>query len=111
MAAGGEALVEVDVPAEITGAALMGERAFEAKCIACHGENGAGVNGAGPPLIHKIYEPGHHGVAAFWLATQNGVRAHHWKFGSMPPVDGLTKSDVDNIVAYIRTLQQTNGIF
>jgi mono/diheme cytochrome c family protein len=106
----GPALVNVAVPESLPDIALMGKRGFEAKCIACHGENAAGVDGAGPPLVHKIYEPSHHGDAAFWLATQNGVRAHHWKFGNMPPVGGLTKSDVDAIVAYVRALQAANGI-
>ncbi len=47
---------------------------------------------------------------AFYLAAQNGVRAHHWKFGDMPPQDGLTKADVAGIVTYVRELQRTNGI-
>ena len=104
------ALVQVSEPEVLSDIAVMGKRGFEAKCIACHGVNAAGVDGAGPPLVHKIYEPSHHGDASFWLATQNGVRAHHWKFGNMPPVDGLSKADVDAIVAYIRALQQANGI-
>ena len=104
------ALVQVSEPEVLSDIAVMGKRGFEAKCIACHGVNAAGVDGAGPPLVHKIYEPSHHGDASFWLATQNGVRAHHWKFGNMPPVDGLSKADVDAIVAYIRVLQQANGI-
>ncbi|MXQ07838.1 c-type cytochrome [Alphaproteobacteria bacterium GH1-50] len=106
----GAALVQVRLPETLTDIAVMGKRAFEAKCIACHGENAAGVDGSGPPLVHKIYEPGHHGDAAFWLATQNGVRAHHWNFGNMPPIDGLTQGDVAAIVAYIRALQTANGI-
>jgi hypothetical protein len=47
---------------------------------------------------------------SFVLAVKNGVRAHHWRFGDMPPVDGLTQSDVMNIVAYVRELQRANGI-
>ena len=107
---GGAALVQVAVPEALPELAQLGKRAFEAKCIACHGENASGIDRAGPPLVHKIYEPSHHGDAAFWLATQNGVRAHHWKFGNMPPVEGLTKADVAAIVAYVRALQQANGI-
>ncbi|MDU8912251.1 cytochrome c [Aestuariicoccus sp. MJ-SS9] len=106
----GAALVQVALPDALSERAVLGKRAFEAKCISCHGENAAGVDGAGPPLVHKIYEPSHHGDAAFWLATQNGVRAHHWTFGSMPPVDGLTKGDVDAILTYVRALQAANGI-
>ena len=29
----------------------------------------------------------------------------------MPPVEGLTRADVTMIVAYIRELQQENGIY
>ncbi|MFZ1725166.1 MAG: cytochrome c [Albidovulum sp.] len=105
----GAALVEV-TPATLTGNEIMGETAFNAKCATCHGKNGAGQNGVAPPLIHKFYEPGHHGDQAFFLAVQNGVRSHHWRFGDMPPVPGLTRSDVANIVAYIRAVQRANGI-
>ncbi len=106
----GEFLVEVTVPT-LTGTAKIGETAFNAKCAACHGENAAGLDGKAPPLIHKIYEPSHHGDMSFQMAVQNGVRSHHWPFGDMAPVEGLTKADVKNIVAYVRSLQQANGIF
>lgn len=102
-------MVEVKT-VELSGNEVLGETAFNAKCAECHGETGAGRNGMAPPLIHKIYEPGHHGDQSFLIATQIGVRAHHWPFGDMPPVDGLTVSDVANIVAYIRALQRANGI-
>jgi len=102
-------LVNVSVPA-LTGPAKIGETAFNAKCAACHGTNAAGNDGAGPPLIHKIYEPSHHGDGAFLVAPQNGVRAHHWPFGDMPPVKGVTQGDVKNIIAYVRALQRQNGI-
>ena len=105
----GAPMVEVRT-VELTGNEPLGETAFNAKCAACHGENASGRNGMGPPLVHKIYEPGHHGDQSFLMAAQNGVRAHHWPFGDMPPVEGLTVSDVSNIVAYIRALQRANGI-
>ena len=102
-------IVAVTVPA-LSGPAKIGEVAFNAKCAACHGTNAAGREGVAPPLVHKIYEPSHHGDGAFLLAAQNGVRAHHWPFGNMPPVDGVTNGDVKNIVAYVRALQRENGI-
>ena len=52
----------------------------------------------------------HHGDMSFVIAAQNGVRAHHWKFGNMPAVKGVTQADVLNIVAYVRALQRENGI-
>ena len=48
---------------------------------------------------------------AFILAAKNGVRAHHWRFGNMPAVEGLTDGDVKMIARYIRELQKENGIF
>ena len=85
-------------------------RAFEAKCSACHGVNAAGRDGSGPPLIHKIYEPSHHGDGAFLVAATNGVRQHHWSFGNMPPVEGITQAEVKSIVTYVREVQRANGI-
>lgn len=105
----GRAIVEVTVP-ELQGKAILGQVAYEAKCAACHGENAVGQAGVAPPLVHKIYEPSHHGDAAFLLAARNGVRSHHWKFGNMPPVKGITDAEVGTIVAYVRALQRANGI-
>ncbi len=64
----------------------------------------------GPPLIHAIYRPGHHGDTAFHLAVRIGVRQHHWPFGDMPPIPGLESKDVEKIIAYIRKEQQRAGI-
>ncbi len=106
----GSAIVSVKLPAELSPKAQLGETAYNAKCAACHGTNAEGQKSVAPPLVHKIYEPSHHADMAFVLAAQNGVRAHHWTFGNMPPVEGLTRADVLNIVAYVRELQRENGI-
>jgi mono/diheme cytochrome c family protein len=106
----GAAMAKVSLPDSLSEQAEIGERAFNAACAECHGDNATGRQGIGPPLVHKIYEPSHHGDMSFHLAVQNGVRAHHWSFGNMPPQSGLTKSDVSAIVTYVRELQQENGI-
>lgn len=106
----GDPLAAVTVPESLTAHEQMGLTAFTAKCSDCHGVNGAGRAGIGPPLVHRIYEPGHHGDIAFELAVRNGVRAHHWTFGNMPPVEGLTGADIGAIVAYVRAMQRENGI-
>ena len=108
-AGSGAPLAQVAVPA-LSGVAKDGETAFNRLCASCHGANAAGLDGAGPPLVHIVYEPNHHGDAAFHLAAQRGVRSHHWPFGDMPPVEDATAADVDRIVAYVRTLQRANGI-
>lgn len=107
----GAPIVEVALPAELSDKAQIGERAFEAKCAECHGTSAAGQNGVAPPLVHRIYEPSHHSDMAFVLAAKNGVLAHHWHFGNMPAVDGVTDGDVKMIARYIRELQKENGIF
>jgi mono/diheme cytochrome c family protein len=93
------------VPAEFQ----VGETKFNANCAACHGAQAAGTD-HGPPLVHKIYEPNHHGDPAFQRAAANGVRAHHWEFGNMPKIEGVTPEDVDQIVKYVRWLQRQAGI-
>ena len=107
----GGPIVQVSLPAELSSEAQIGKRAFEAKCAQCHGTNAAGQNGTAPPLVHKIYEPSHHADMAFLRAAKTGVRAHHWRFGDMPPVEGVTDAEVKYITRYVRELQKENGIF
>lgn len=109
--AGPHTMVEVILPATLSAKARLGQTAYEAKCAACHGPNGAGNLNAAPPLIHKIYEPGHHGDESFHRAAADGVQAHHWRFGNMPPVAGITRADVASIIAFIREVQRANAIF
>lgn len=96
-------------PLPIPKAFQQGEGKFKANCARCHGDRAVGTN-QGPPLVHKIYEPSHHGDAAFQMAASRGVRAHHWNFGDMPQIAGVTPEDVTEITAYIRWLQRQAGI-
>lgn len=89
--------------------AQLGERAFNANCSTCHGQNGAGTD-KGPPLIHQIYNPGHHSDEAFYRAVARGSRQHHWPFGNMPPQPQVSRDEVTQIIAYVRQLQEVNGI-
>ncbi len=106
----GAALVGVVLPDALSDEAETGGRLFDAKCASCHGENAAGRAGTGPPLVHIVYEPGHHGDESFQRAVALGVRSHHWPFGDMAPVEGLSRADVALIVVYVRELQRANGI-
>jgi len=105
----GEALADVTVP-QLTAEQKQGENLFNANCSSCHGVNAAGKDGLAPPLIHKIYEPSHHGDMAFVLAAKQGVRQHHWQFGNMLPVEGITDDELSKIINHVRTLQRANGI-
>lgn len=88
-----------------------GKTLFDANCAGCHGDNAAGVEGAGPTFINKIYEPSHHADISFYRAAKMGVRAHHWPFGNMPAQPQVNEADIEKIVAYIRRLQKENGVF
>lgn len=98
------------LPDTLSQNAQIGKLAFEAKCTSCHGTNAAGRDGVAPPLVHIIYESNHHGDESFQRAVAMGVQAHHWSFGNMPAVEGLTRGDVMMIINYIRELQRENGI-
>ena len=88
---------------------VRGETLFNANCASCHGLKAVGT-AQGPSFIDVIYEPNHHADAAFVLAVQRGVAAHHWKFGDMPPQPQVTIDEVRLITAYVRSLQQAAGI-
>ena len=107
---GTSAMVLVSVPDTLSSSGKLGKRIFEEQCASCHGRNAAGQEGVAPPLIHKIYEPSHHGDESFQRAAALGVRAHHWPFGNMPPIEGLTRADVSTVITYVRELQRANGI-
>lgn len=88
----------------------LGKMLYEGKCASCHGVNAAGTD-KGPTFLHRVYHPGHHGDAAFYAAPMNGVKAHHWPFGDMPRVEGITERQIENIILYVRTIQKANGVF
>lgn len=106
----GAAIVSIVVPDQLSNDAQAGKSGFEAACASCHGSNAVGQEGVAPPLVHRIYEPSHHGDEAFQRAVALGVRQHHWPFGDMPPVEGVSRQDVEMITAYVRELQRANGI-
>ncbi len=109
-AGGGAPIASVSLPGTLSARAQAGQKTYDANCASCHGRNAAGQDGIAPPLVHIIYEPGHHGDESFQRAVARGVRAHHWRFGNMPPVEGLSRRDVAAVVAYVRELQRANGI-
>ncbi|WP_421880418.1 c-type cytochrome [Pacificispira sp.] len=94
---------------EFSEVAVAGQQIFNKNCSACHGSSANGSEN-GPPLIHKIYEPGHHSDEAFYRAVAMGSRQHHWRFGDMPAQPQVSPPEVTRIIAYIRELQVANGI-
>lgn len=104
----GAPIERVTVP-PLSAAAQAGRAIYDRRCSQCHGLHGAG-GAAGPPLVHAIYRPAHHGDVAFELAVRRGVRSHHWRAGDMPAQADVSQGDVEAITRYIRALQRANGI-
>lgn len=100
--------VDVKIPT-LSAQAVAGRTAFDANCAQCHGKSGSGTD-KGPPLVHDIYNPGHHADEAFRRAVRQGVVQHHWPYGNMAALPNVTDSQVAEIVRYVRELQAANGI-
>ena len=85
-----------------------GAELYTASCAECHGSDLRGTD-RGPSHLSTLYEPGHHGDGSFQIAVLIGSTAHHWDFGPMPPVEGLSDSDVEAIIAFVRQRQRDEG--
>ncbi len=86
-----------------------GAESFTNRCAVCHGDAADGTDN-GPPLVHRLYEIGHHGDHAFRNAVNNGVTAHHWTFGDMPPIPNVHEEEINAIICHVRDLQRAEGI-
>lgn len=100
--------------AQLLGADFVPDRAlgrtlYDANCARCHGARGTGSD-RGPPLLDSTYRPGHHGDVTFYMAARNGAHQHHWNYGDMPAIPGLSDEDVGHIFAYVREEQRRAGI-
>ena len=105
----GSDVATLEAPA-LSEMARLGETLFNTSCSACHGQRAVGSE-QGPPLLDRVYHPGHHADAAIRLAVLRGAPAHHWGFGDMPPVSGVSTEEVEQIICYVRELQRAEGLF
>ncbi len=96
-------------PAQPTAVSVGGRALFIQTCSVCHGIDLQGTD-QGPPFLNRIYGPGHHSDASFRLAVQRGVISHHWRFGNMPKIEGLTDEQVEEIIKFVRAQQALAGI-
>ncbi|MEQ8318811.1 MAG: cytochrome c [Rhodospirillales bacterium] len=103
-------IFENPVEPKMTPALNVGKMNYEAYCASCHGKTARGTD-KGPTFISKIYHPGHHADGAFYLASRNGVRAHHWPFGNMPPIPEVNDQQIKMIIDYVRAIQKANDLF
>ncbi len=91
-----------------SGDVVRGAEVYASSCASCHGADLRGTD-KGPSHLSIVYEPSHHGDASFRSAIANGSPQHHWDFGDMDPVDGLSDDDVEAVIAFVRTEQERLG--
>ena len=109
MAQANGSTVAVAMPPAFSMMGDLGGRVFNKTCATCHGNNASGTD-KGPPLIPRIYEPSHHADGSFARAVRQGVRAHHWPYGDMPPQPEITDDQLSAIITFVREVQRANGI-
>lgn len=98
----------VDIEPQDPELVAQGSDLYAASCAECHGADLRGTE-RGPSHLSFLYEPNHHGDGAFQVAVMAGVPQHHWDFGSMPPIGGLTDAEVEAIIAFVREQQRVEG--
>ena len=105
---GGAAIAaeEIEIPFSLA----RGQMLYERYCSSCHGLQLDGTD-KGPPLVHPFYKPSHHGDESFYRAALRGARQHHWNFGDMKPVAGMTPEKMDRLVPYVRYYQQQKKLY
>ena len=97
-----------DIPVQNVALVATGDVLYQTNCAECHGGDLRGTD-KGPSHLSIVYVPGHHGDQAFVVAARAGVRAHHWDFGNMAPVEGLSDDDLTAIIAFVRENQRIEG--
>lgn len=85
-----------------------GAEVYAQSCASCHGADLRGTD-KGPSHLSIVYEPNHHTDDSFRSAIVNGAPQHHWNFGDMEPVDGLTGDEVEAVIAFVRAEQERQG--
>jgi mono/diheme cytochrome c family protein len=96
----------IEVPFKLA----RGQMLYEKYCASCHGLELDGSD-KGPPLVHPFYKPSHHGDKSFYRAVLQGTKQHHWNFGDMQPVEGMTPKKMDSLLPYVRYYQQQKKLY
>lgn len=79
----------------------QGERLYVTNCSACHGIGAVGT-ASGPSLLDPVYAD--LADADYVIAVEEGVPAGLFDLGDMPPIQGLTHSEISAITGYVRSL-------
>ena len=82
--------------------AAAGKEVFRSKCQSCHGEEGQGKAALEKMLKVKMDPLGSADVQS--QTDEELAKIITTGRGKMPPVRNLSKTEVDNVIAFVRTL-------
>ena len=85
-----------------------GATVYAENCASCHGADLRGT-AQGPSQLSIVYEPNHHSDDSYRAAIRNGAPQHHWAFGNMPAIQGITDDEIELVIQFIRQQQETLG--
>jgi mono/diheme cytochrome c family protein len=109
MAACGSSAVEgLVIPIQDPELVAAGEALYFATCAECHGGDLRGTD-LGPSHLSIVYAPNHHTDFAFVQAIKFGSQQHHWPYGPMEPIPGLSDEQIAAIIAFVRENQRVEG--
>jgi mono/diheme cytochrome c family protein len=86
----------------------LGAGVYQQSCASCHGADHRGT-ATGPSLLSIVYEPAHHSDESFRAAITGGSPQHHWSFGPMPAVGGMSDADIEAVIRHVRDQQDEHG--
>ena len=81
----------------------LGEAVYKANCIACHGPEGKGVEGAFPPLAGSDYLNSDHkrGIQAVVKGLSGKITVNGKEYNSVMPAVALKDDEVANVLTFV----------
>ncbi len=83
----------------------LGKTQYETNCAACHMKDGAGVQGAFPPLVKSDYlkNRADKGIGIILHGLSGPIMVNGKEFNGVMPAMQLNDDEVANILTYVRT--------
>jgi cytochrome c6 len=96
--------IALAIPAAGAGDANAGKAVYTSKCKICHGADGEGETGYAKAMgLH----PAQLGSDAVQSKTDTELKKIILEgSGKMKPIKGLNDTDIDNVIAYVRTFRR-----
>lgn len=92
-----------------SGDAARGKTVYDGTCVACHGQDGHGIQNLGKPLVGSpMLELSDKELVAFVLKGRDTSDKANTTGVAMPPKGGnpaLSEKDLYDVVAYLRSLK------